>query len=233
MKRRKQSTGIIGSSPTAEQSAQRRSGELVRAHGASGQPRELLPAWVSRAAGNRPGMAGSRVAPALFTVAAFVAAGATSVWVSTDREPDGVQPIEFNHKAHIDAEIECLQCHEGLLDSSASILPTLETCTGCHYEDPPDDKPELAKLAGFAEREEELVWDPMLRLPDHVFFPHGTHVVAAEIECTDCHADMPERTQPPDRRRIVTMSDCIACHEDHPDREAARRAAVDCASCHR
>lgn len=152
--------------------------------------------------------------------------------VSNGLPPDAVQPFEFNHKIHIAADVDCLQCHEGLLDSSASPLPTLETCMGCHT-DPPGKNRRLRQLAALGRRGRALHWDPLLRLPDHVFFSHGRHVEVANIQCRSCHSDMPQRTEPPRYRRIVTMHDCIACHQRHANRPSARRATLDCAACHR
>jgi hypothetical protein len=160
----------------------------------------------------------------------------TTVAVSlllADKGPaDAVQPIEFNHSIHVAAEVECLMCHEGILDRSESRLPTLDTCTTCHDGDA-DDHPELARLAQYVEAGTELAWDPLLRLPDHVFFPHVRHVNVAGFECVECHADMPKRTSPPTHRRTVSMAACVGCHERHDDSPSARRASLDCGSCHR
>ncbi len=143
------------------------------------------------------------------------------------------QPFPFNHSVHIVAEVECLQCHEGVLDPAERRLPTIETCVKCHKEAPPADKPELGRLAEIAKAGGAFDWDPALRLADHVFFPHLRHVDIAELECTDCHGDMPERTVPPAYRRTVTMDECIDCHADNWERPSARRAVTDCGSCHR
>lgn len=143
-----------------------------------------------------------------------------------------VQPLPFDHAAHVKGKVDCLQCHEGVLDPAASRLPALETCTTCHTEEPAGNtkKEELRRLG---EAGEPLVWDPALRLADDVVFSHARHVDVAGFECAECHADMPERTEPPAERRTVSMDACIACHEEHQDRPRAQRAIYDCAACHR
>ncbi len=170
--------------------------------------------------------AGTATTRRLIVAAALTVAGCGS-------GEEVTQPFPFNHAAHIEAEVECLQCHEGVLDAAEHRLPTLEACMSCHDEPPPADKPDLVRLAEIAKAGDSLDWDPALRLADHVFFPHLRHVDIAELECTECHGDMPGRTVPPPRRRTVTMDECIDCHADNSERPSARRAVTDCASCHR
>ncbi len=148
-------------------------------------------------------------------------------------EPAVKQPIEFNHQIHVKAEVECLQCHEGLLDAEASRLPTLDTCASCHKAEEAGSNAELQKLAAMVKEDKALEWHPLFNVPDHVFFPHIRHVDGAEYECTECHADMPERTTPPTSARTITMNECIDCHKRNKDRPSAKRAVLDCASCHR
>ena len=148
------------------------------------------------------------------------------------RPPDAVQPIAFNHRVHVRAQVDCLQCHEGLLDRAAEPLPTVAVCVGCHG-DPPGRNREKTKLARFAATGARLEWQPLYRVPDHVFFSHARHVDTAGLECTACHADMPNRSTPPKYRRTMSMSHCIGCHERNSARPAARRATLDCSACHR
>jgi len=148
------------------------------------------------------------------------------------RGEEVTQPFPFNHSIHIKADVECLQCHEGILDPEEWKVPQIDTCMGCHKAMDPGNNPLLQRLAKVAESGKGFDWDPTLRLEDHVFFPHLRHVDIAEIECTECHSDMPKRTKPPSRRRTWKMNDCIACHEKNSDRPAAKRVTTDCGSCH-
>jgi len=164
-----------------------------------------------------------------------VSIAALGLLIADEGAPDAVQPIAFNHSLHIENEVECLMCHAGLTDASESRLPTVDTCTTCHMDDPePGAAAGLFTLAQYSADGNELEWDPMLRLPDHVYFSHIRHVEVAKLECVACHSDMPKRTEPPQHRRTMAMQTCVGCHEDHADQSAsARRASVDCASCHR
>ncbi len=143
------------------------------------------------------------------------------------------QPFPFDHAVHIKADVDCLQCHEGVLDPEERRLPTLATCASCHKDPPPAGNALLSRLSEIQKSGVEFQWDPTLRLADHVFFSHVRHVDVAELECAECHADMPKRTKPPTTRRTVAMNECIGCHEKHKDRPSAKRAITDCASCHR
>jgi hypothetical protein len=143
-----------------------------------------------------------------------------------------IQPINFSHRAHVDGKVDCLQCHEGVLDAEAEPLPSLSVCLACH-KDAEADTPAKQELARFAATEEPLVWRPALSVGDTVFFSHPRHVDVAEMKCIDCHADMLERTTPPPKRRTMTMDECIDCHRSAEDRPSALGATFDCARCHR
>jgi hypothetical protein len=140
--------------------------------------------------------------------------------------PTVVQPIAFNHKIHFEKEIECSGCHDSVDKSSTAGKPKLETCMICH-ETPFGQTAEEEKVRQYAARGEEIPWRRLYKLPEHVFFPHQTHVVGAQIECKTCHGNIGESVIPPKRPRIrLTMNDCIACHQ-------SRRVTIDCISCHR
>jgi hypothetical protein len=75
---------------------------------------------------------------------------------------------------------------------------------------------------------ENLVWNKVHVLPDHVYFNHSQHVVVGGVDCKQCHGDMTKQKELP---RIVpveelneiegnvqltkptlTMGWCIECH---------------------
>ncbi len=165
-------------------------------------------------------------------IGAVLAAAGVAV-ATYQRPPDAVQPFPFNHKVHITAKIDCLQCHMGVVDAEQPHLPPLSTCTGCHKDPPPADNPKKLELARLAGAGKALDWRPLFRVPDHVFFSHPRHVDVAELECASCHGDMLERTEPPMYAATIGMSACIKCHEGIHDPVVAKRAALDCAACHR
>ena len=140
--------------------------------------------------------------------------------------------IRFNHAAHLRAKIDCTSCHLGVMDPAEARLPLLETCTGCH-KDAPGANPGKQALARLAAEGSEPRWPvPSVRQPDHVFFSHPRHVDVAKLECTACHGEVVNATEPP-RTRRMSMYACEGCHARHPESAGATRARIDCLECHR
>jgi hypothetical protein len=146
------------------------------------------------------------------------------------------QPIEFNHKVHLERiqGVHCYDCHQFVTTQAYAGLPSKYICFGCHdpYADEGDKEadafqPKFASLMAFAKSDDDIPWHRVTRIPEHVFFSHRTHVVVAELDCRECHAEMPDRTSPPTRGPIeMAMAECIECH-------AKKEADVDCIACHR
>ena len=136
-----------------------------------------------------------------------------------------VQPLAFNHRKHVEKGVECFGCNESVRESAIAGKPRLETCMLCH-ETPLGQTAEEEAVRQYAARGEEIPWRRLYKLPEHVFFPHQSHVVG-QIECKTCHGNIGESVSPPKRPQIrLTMNDCIACHR-------SRRVTTDCISCHR
>jgi predicted CXXCH cytochrome family protein len=137
------------------------------------------------------------------------------------------QPIAFNHLLHTeDIGLECIECHHYYREHSASGLPDGETCQGCH-EDAMTDSREEAKLITMLEAGEEIYFQKLLNLEDHVYYSHQMHVVVAEIQCEKCHGGIAKTTSPPRRPLVnVDMDYCMGCHDD-------LGVTNDCISCHR
>ena len=140
------------------------------------------------------------------------------------------QPIAFNHAVHItDAGLECLDCHTDAGTAVRAGLPGKSMCLDCH--DPDDEEiqehPEKARLASYAEAEQNIPWVRVAVTKPDVFFSHRRHVTAAGLECIRCHPKQESLTAPPKfRREVMTMDDCLACHQEH-------NASTDCLACHR
>lgn len=137
-----------------------------------------------------------------------------------------VQPILFNHQAHVvEAEIGCETCHEYYSSGSHSGLPMLETCLGCH-EEPMTESDEELKIGKLAEEGVEDPFRKLFRLADHTYYSHRIHVEVAKIECEVCHGGIARTTTPPERPMIrMTMAFCIDCHE-------TSGASTQCTRCH-
>jgi len=140
-----------------------------------------------------------------------------------------VQPIEFSHWQHVKKqegpELDCVFCHEHGDKGPYATIPNTSTCMACH-EVMETDKPEVQKLAAFAQNKEQPPWIRVywFAADANVFFSHKPHL-KARVECTTCHGEVGDMK----RVRLAvkqTMGWCIECH-----RESG--ASIDCYVCHR
>jgi predicted CXXCH cytochrome family protein len=138
-----------------------------------------------------------------------------------------IQPVEFNHRLHVEgAGIECLLCHEYYQSGESSGLPSAGLCLECH-EGGLTESPEEQKLLDLAGSESGLHFEKLFRMPDHVYYSHRTHVVVAGLECEECHGGIAETTAPPPTALVrITMDTCVDCH-------AEQGVRTDCTHCHR
>ena len=136
------------------------------------------------------------------------------------------QPIAFNHRKHIDNELECSACHSLFQTSAHAGRPATDTCILCH-ETALTESPEEEKVREYAARGEQIPWRRLFKLPQHVYFSHQTHVVSGQVECKSCHGSIGDSTSPPSKAEIqLTMDRCIDCHK-------SRGASIDCLTCHK
>ena len=42
------------------------------------------------------------------------------------------ETIDFTHKKHLDAGVQCLFCHPGALNGMVASIPSVQKCVGCH-----------------------------------------------------------------------------------------------------
>jgi formate-dependent nitrite reductase cytochrome c552 subunit len=135
-----------------------------------------------------------------------------------------VQPIAYSHKQHIALGLGCLDCHSSADTGAAATLPTVHKCMLCHAK-VATAKPEIKKLAAFAERKREVPWRRVYGFPPEslVKFQHAPHT-RASISCATCHGDM---TQAATAELQVKhdMGTCLRCHRQY-------KATEDCAACH-
>lgn len=145
---------------------------------------------------------------------------------SSDLPPPPPQPIAFNHQVHIENEIECVRCHQGVETQAQAGLPPISSCAVCHRRNDAPDSPEVLKFMGNLERGEPVIWRKVNTLPTSamVHFKHSPHI-AAGVECATCHGDVGSMTV---ARQVVNVADmgwCLSCHKE-------RGASVDCLTCH-
>ncbi len=137
------------------------------------------------------------------------------------------QPLKFNHKAHIDNNIQCLFCHSGANRGPSATIPTLAKCQGCHQQITPDSAV-LVELGGFIEDQEVIAWVPVAILPDFVYFSHQPHL-AAGVNCEECHGDVGSMTIP--KKTNMEMGWCLTCHQERGGERVEK--LIDCANCHK
>lgn len=136
------------------------------------------------------------------------------------------QPISYNHKVHVENGLQCEGCHQSVRTAAAATLPAIDTCMMCHQA-AITESPEEEKVRQYAEKGEQIPWQRVYAVPDHVYFSHRRHVAAGQIGCEQCHGPIREMTVPVTRPLVDQSMDwCMRCH-------MARTASTDCIHCHR
>jgi hypothetical protein len=159
-----------------------------------------------------------------------------------------VQPINFPHNVHVaQYKMDCQYCHSDARRSEYAGLPSVERCMGCH-KITAADRPEIQKLAAYAQRGEPIPWRRVYKIPEFTYFPHKAHI-RAEVKCQDCHGKVEDMTLvaavtgpriPTDLLYLVgmrpgapplTMGWCLECHREQ-NRTKKTKAPLDCVACH-
>ncbi len=137
------------------------------------------------------------------------------------------QPVAYNHSIHVnDVGMECTECHIGVENRARATLPTIQICEDCHSEMNGETEAEAFVVAA-VENSEEIIWNRIYKLPDHVYFSHRRHISLGKIECTQCHGDVQDFETPPLTPQVeLTMEFCMDCHEE-------QNVNNDCLACHR
>lgn len=137
------------------------------------------------------------------------------------------QPIQYNHKKHVeDAGLNCIDCHTRVLAHEKASIPNILICKGCH-EQPMTESKEEKKLVGYIQKNQQIPWIQVHRVPDYAYFSHRRHVSIGKVACLACHGDVAKMTLPFSKPYLpIKMAFCIDCH-------AKNRVNTDCATCHR
>jgi len=141
-----------------------------------------------------------------------------------NRRPVARQPIEFPHNIHVDEDIACEFCHEGVDKGPVAGLPSLRTCMICH-EAIATDRPRIQQITALRDKGLDLAWQRVYGFAneDHVRFNHAPHI-RAKVECATCHGNVGQQTVA-ERSVEHTMGFCVNCHNE-------RQASIDCLTCH-
>ena len=151
------------------------------------------------------------------------------------------QPIAYSHIMHAGTlQIDCEYCHFNARRSIHAGVPSTETCMNCHKMVDSTGRPELEKLKGYWERQEEIPWVKVHDLPDYVYFSHKRHVKAG-VTCQECHGQVQDTMTVAQRVSPLNMGWCLECHKTHPSvnenygaqAELRRAEMKDCYTCHK
>lgn len=125
-------------------------------------------------------------------------------------EPE--QPVPYSHRLHAgQLGIDCRYCHANVERSFEAMVPSTQTCMGCHTL----VRPESARLAPVRDSwasGDPVPWVRVHNVPDHVFFDHSVHT-SAGLGCVTCHGRV-------DRMEVVSIAEplsmgwCLDCHRD-------------------
>ena len=137
---------------------------------------------------------------------------------------DARQPFAFSHRIHIEKELACTDCHEGVERGPVAGLPTVSGCMVCHSQIA-TEAPLIKTLAALEEQGLDLPWQRVYGFTReaHVRFEHAPHIRAGTA-CATCHGDMVTQTV---AQRVVDMdmAFCVNCHTQ-------KQASNDCLTCH-
>jgi hypothetical protein len=121
-----------------------------------------------------------------------------------------IQPVPFSHRLHAgELGMDCRYCHANVERSYEAMVPSTQTCMGCHAVVRPDSAA-LAPVRESWTSGEPVHWIRVHNLPDHVYFDHSPHL-SAGVGCVSCHGridtmEVVRQDQP------LSMSWCLDCH---------------------
>lgn len=136
------------------------------------------------------------------------------------------QPIQFNHKAHVEKGLPCDGCHQSVEKAASAGIPKTETCMMCH-QGAITDSPEEEKVRQYGDKGLQIPWQRVYEVQGHVYFSHRRHVALGGVECVQCHGPVGESTAPVTVAAVpVRMDRCVGCHTQ-------KGVTIDCNACHR
>jgi hypothetical protein len=160
--------------------------------------------------------------PSVFTTAHRSVGDAVGAFFGV--RPEVQQPVAFSHQLHLEKELVCTDCHEGVERGPVAGLPSVNTCMICHSQIA-TDRPIIQSLTAMQEKGLDLTWPRVYGYARgaHVRFEHAPHIRSG-VECSTCHGDMKQQTV---ARRVVEMdmAFCVNCHK-------TKQASNDCLTCH-
>lgn len=164
----------------------------------------------------RESRARSNRACLLFGAALAVAAIFAGCLIAPRKDgPRGPLSISFPHKTHIDADLECVDCHEAVEKSPVAGMPEKEVCLDCHEDGEEPFEKEIETLP-------TLDWKLFSDLQD-VHFSHQKHTQKG-YECTACHGEVAQSMEVT-ALFALRQETCRECH-------AKEGVDLSCETCH-
>jgi hypothetical protein len=138
--------------------------------------------------------------------------------------PEARQPLEFSHRLHLEKEVLCTDCHEGVERSARAGLPSVNACMICHSQIA-TDRPLIKTITDMQAKGLDLAWQRVYgyAAESHVRFEHAPHV-RAKVDCATCHGNLAQQTVA-ERAVNMDMAFCVNCHRE-------KQASIDCLTCH-
>lgn len=130
------------------------------------------------------------------------------------------QPFAFSHKAHLNQGLDCTNCHQYREDGSYAGIPSLETCSQCHFDVITKAPEEKIFVNNYVKKGLEVPWRVYQKQPDNVYFSHQAHQY---FECTTCHPDVGHSENLPPyfenkltgySKQTMKMYQCERCHAE-------------------
>lgn len=145
------------------------------------------------------------------------------------------QPINFDHKLHVEQTGDCESCHSLREDGSFNGIPKLAKCQECHTETPlGESKDEAVFAEKYVAEGKEVPWYVYSKQPDCVFFSHAAH---SKMDCVTCHGPIgtSKTLKPYEENRITGYSRDIWGQNIWGIKKNSwdRMKMDDCAECHK
>lgn len=123
------------------------------------------------------------------------------------------QPIDFNHKLHVEQVGSCAGCHSFDEEGRFSGIPGLDKCQQCHAEAQGENPNEAILVRDYVSKGRQVPWLVYSRQPQCAFFSHSAHVFSEKMQkmagvkpgeagedpgsypgevCADCHGKQGE-----------------------------------------
>ena len=131
--------------------------------------------------------------------------------------------IMFSHSYHLtEVGAKCEDCHAdaaGATESSANLLPKMESCYKCH-----DQKATECNVCHTESNVQDGKYSSYVAPARELKFSHASHVGTQKLDCQTCHAAIEKSSKVPSKG-IPEMAVCVDCHRQ-------KGITDDCSACH-